>query len=174
MPFSNISRQLFGTMRLFLRFLRRYSSICCSIVLVWILHKASQKSSNHDALLSNNFANTLGYSYGSLIAPLHNRHNAIPLDFHVKTATDMRMEAGHLRAVSSNQHLSEDPITVCIVTPELAGLHKNGGIGTAFLELALLLAAESYIRVTVLIAHPASRFPPGDVVFHTERCVGNL
>lgn len=46
-----------------------------------------------------------------------------------------------------------------IVTSELAGLHKNGGIGTAYSELAAALAATGDIQVTVLVAHEAKAFP---------------
>jgi glycogen synthase len=53
----------------------------------------------------------------------------------------------------------EEPARTLIVTSELAGLHKNGGIGTAFSELAAALAGGSEIRVAVLVAHEAVSFP---------------
>lgn len=45
-----------------------------------------------------------------------------------------------------------------IVTSELAGLHKNGGIGTAFLELAKSLSRGKDVDVSILIAHVATAF----------------
>lgn len=47
---------------------------------------------------------------------------------------------------------------VAIVTFELAGLHKNGGIGTAYLELATALARSETVNVTIIVAHLASTF----------------
>ncbi|KWU44404.1 Proteophosphoglycan ppg4 [Rhodotorula sp. JG-1b] len=54
------------------------------------------------------------------------------------------------------------PIRVLIVTSELAGLHTNGGIGTAFSELAQTLAAAGNGRefvTTILVTHLADSFP---------------
>lgn len=45
-----------------------------------------------------------------------------------------------------------------IVTAELDGLHKNGGIGTALRELAVKLAGEQGFEVSILVAHPSSAF----------------
>ncbi|GAA6004321.1 uncharacterized protein JCM10292_001423 [Rhodotorula paludigena] len=47
---------------------------------------------------------------------------------------------------------------VLIVTSELSGLHKNGGIGTAFSELAQALAAADF-DTSILVAHLADTFP---------------
>ncbi|GAA5953180.1 hypothetical protein JCM21900_006130 [Sporobolomyces salmonicolor] len=54
---------------------------------------------------------------------------------------------------------SEGTTRVLIVTSELAGLHKNGGIGTAFLELAEALAGEDDIEMSILVAHIEDSFP---------------
>lgn len=54
------------------------------------------------------------------------------------------------------------PIRVLIVTSELSGLHTNGGIGTAFLELAQTLATAgggAEFETTILVAHLESTFP---------------
>ncbi|KAK4057242.1 hypothetical protein OIO90_001739 [Microbotryomycetes sp. JL221] len=51
------------------------------------------------------------------------------------------------------------PISCLIVTPELASLHKNGGIGTAFTELAYTLGVRDDMRVTVLMVQEESSFP---------------
>lgn len=50
-------------------------------------------------------------------------------------------------------------IRTLIVTSELVGLHQNGGIGTAFAELATTLSNQSEIEVSILIAKLASEFP---------------
>lgn len=46
-----------------------------------------------------------------------------------------------------------------IVTSELAGLHKNGGIGTAYSELAAALATRRNMEVSILVAHEVKSFP---------------
>ncbi|GAA6060044.1 hypothetical protein JCM10212_001041 [Sporobolomyces blumeae] len=51
------------------------------------------------------------------------------------------------------------PIRVLIVTSELSGLHKNGGIGTAFVELAETLAGEDDVETSILVAHLEDGFP---------------
>ncbi|ORY87436.1 hypothetical protein BCR35DRAFT_289498 [Leucosporidium creatinivorum] len=50
-------------------------------------------------------------------------------------------------------------IRTLIVTSELAGLHKNGGIGTAYSELAGALAARRNMEVSILVTHEAKAFP---------------
>ena len=50
-------------------------------------------------------------------------------------------------------------VRVLIVTSELAGLHKNGGIGTAFVELAEALAGEGDIETSILVSHLEESFP---------------
>ncbi len=53
-------------------------------------------------------------------------------------------------------------IRVLIVTSELAGLHTNGGIGTAFSELAQTLAAAGNgreFKTTILVTHLEDSFP---------------
>ncbi|KPV77829.1 glycosyltransferase family 2 protein [Rhodotorula graminis WP1] len=50
------------------------------------------------------------------------------------------------------------PPRVLIVTSELSGLHKNGGIGTAFRELAHALA-DADLETSILVAHLADTFP---------------
>ncbi|GAA5851549.1 hypothetical protein JCM8547_001130 [Rhodosporidiobolus lusitaniae] len=47
---------------------------------------------------------------------------------------------------------------VLIVTSELAGLHTNGGIGTAFTELAQTLAGEEDFETSILVAHVEDSF----------------
>ncbi|BGP48791.1 hypothetical protein JCM10450v2_004667 [Rhodotorula kratochvilovae] len=47
---------------------------------------------------------------------------------------------------------------ILIVTSELSGLHKNGGIGTAFSELAQVLAAAD-LETSILVAHLEETFP---------------
>ncbi|GAA6005932.1 hypothetical protein JCM11491_004064 [Sporobolomyces phaffii] len=50
-------------------------------------------------------------------------------------------------------------IRVVIVTSELAGLHKNGGIGTAFVELAQALSGEEDVQVSILVSHLEDSLP---------------
>ncbi|GAA5993395.1 hypothetical protein JCM10908_002644 [Rhodotorula pacifica] len=54
------------------------------------------------------------------------------------------------------------PVRVLIVTSELAGLHTNGGIGTAFSELAQTLAAAANgqeFETSILVTHLEDTFP---------------
>ncbi|GAA5910398.1 uncharacterized protein JCM6883_002993 [Sporobolomyces salmoneus] len=50
-------------------------------------------------------------------------------------------------------------VRALIVTSELAGLHKNGGIGTAFVELAEALGGEREIEISILVSHLEESFP---------------
>ncbi|KAK4051321.1 hypothetical protein OIV83_002805 [Microbotryomycetes sp. JL201] len=50
-------------------------------------------------------------------------------------------------------------IRCLLVTPELASLHKNGGIGTAFTELAFALGADDAFSVSVLMVQEEDSFP---------------
>lgn len=50
-------------------------------------------------------------------------------------------------------------VRVWIVTAELAGLQRNGGIGSAYLELARRLAREESMQVNILMAREGSEFP---------------
>jgi len=53
----------------------------------------------------------------------------------------------------------DSKIRVLIVTSELSGLHKNGGIGTAFVELAEALAGEEEVEMSILVSHLEDSFP---------------
>ncbi|BGP25204.1 proteophosphoglycan ppg4 [Rhodotorula toruloides] len=71
-------------------------------------------------------------------------------------------EAGVSLASQVDPARRNKPIRVLIVTSEFAGLHKNGGIGTAFSELAHALAAAGGGRdfeTSVLLAHLKGVFP---------------
>ncbi|NUB24890.1 glycosyltransferase [Azospirillum brasilense] len=57
-----------------------------------------------------------------------------------------------LEALESGRTVPQRPRTVCIVTPDIAGPIRNGGIGTAYREMALALAAHGH-SVTVLYTH---------------------
>lgn len=70
--------------------------------------------------------------------------------------------AGAAAVLGSQQEDGAAPTRVLIVTSELAGLHTNGGIGTAFSELAQTLAAAGNGRefeTTILVTHLADSFP---------------
>ncbi|KAM0789308.1 hypothetical protein ACM66B_000147 [Microbotryomycetes sp. NB124-2] len=54
---------------------------------------------------------------------------------------------------------SSNAVRCLLVTPELASLHKNGGIGTAFTELAFALAADDAFDVSVLMVQDENSFP---------------
>jgi hypothetical protein len=69
---------------------------------------------------------------------------------------------GEARGKQGDQDGAAAPIRVLIVTSELAGLHTNGGIGTAFSELAQTLAAAGNGRefeTTILVTHLEDSFP---------------
>lgn len=56
-----------------------------------------------------------------------------------KRASDPTLGTRHIRELSTDIGPSRRPNRTCIVTPELAGVNKNGGVGTAFRQLALAL-----------------------------------
>ena len=64
-------------------------------------------------------------------------------------------------------------IRVLIVTSELSGLHKNGGIGTAFRELAHALA-DANLDTSILVAHLADTFPHKKRDALTAECVHSV
>lgn len=62
-------------------------------------------------------------------------------------------------------------IRVLIVTSELAGLHKNGGIGTAFTELAQTLAGEEDFETSILVSHVEEQFAVKKLEALRKECV---
>lgn len=60
---------------------------------------------------------------------------------------------------------SSRPLNVCILTADIAGPVRSGGIGTAFAQLADLLAADGHM-VTIAFVHPK---PPDDRWFEHYR-----
>lgn len=77
----------------------------------------------------------------TLDAPAPGCSMSVPMDFPMGFGA---LAAG--RAVPARTR------TVCIVTPDIAGPIRNGGIGTAYREMALALAGHGH-RVTVLYTH---------------------
>lgn len=74
-----------------------------------------------------------------------------------------RRSVAHTSASSKGERNdTQPPIRVLIVTSELSGLHKNGGIGTAFSELAQTLAAADNgleFETSILVTHLEETFP---------------
>ena len=87
------------------------------------------------------------FAWGSLLHRFQNHPRTVP-----PRASLPWKRSGGIEAPSST-------IRVLIVTAELAGLHKNGGIGTAYTELAAALATRQELEVSILIAHESKRFP---------------
>ncbi|KAK4698400.1 hypothetical protein P7C70_g7876, partial [Phenoliferia sp. Uapishka_3] len=59
-------------------------------------------------------------------------------------------------------------VRTLIVTAELAGLHSNGGIGSAYLELAKSLSRHETMRVSILVAEVESAFSTFQVATLTK------
>lgn len=59
---------------------------------------------------------------------------------------------------SHSKDYGNSQIRVWVVTSELEGLNQNGGIGTAFMELALDLSKGSAFQVSILVAHPRNDY----------------
>jgi hypothetical protein len=89
------------------------------------------------------------FAWGSIIHRFHN---------HPRSAAK-RKELPWKRDGTARSTRPDAKIRVLIVTSELAGLHKNGGIGTAFLELAEALAGQGDIETSLLVSHLEDSFP---------------
>ncbi|GAA5936629.1 uncharacterized protein JCM15063_001943 [Sporobolomyces koalae] len=89
------------------------------------------------------------FAWGSIIHRFQNHPKP------AATRKELPWRIGKREALSK----SPDQVRVLIVTSELSGLHKNGGIGTAFVELAAALAGEQDIQVSILVSHLESSFP---------------
>jgi len=94
------------------------------------------------------------FAWGSIIHRFQN---------HQRPATrrkELPWKRDQLRAaIRKSKGKGKGNIRVLIVTSELAGLHKNGGIGTAFVELAEALAGEDDIETSILVSHLEESFP---------------
>lgn len=115
------------------------------IILGILCHRYLQKPSRRSTDLS--MPNSNGHAWGSLIGPYHLHAGA--------TKESLTIKALPKEGLIEKR---DQPLRILIVTTELAGVHKNGGIGTAFLELALLLAKVESFRVSVLIAQYRQKF----------------
>lgn len=93
---------------------------------------------------SNKSAAKVDFAWGSLLHRFQNHPRTVP--------ERKSLPWKHTK-------LTRPRTRVLIVTAELAGLHKNGGIGTAYTELAAALATQQELEITILIAHESKSFP---------------
>ncbi|KAJ8293572.1 putative colanic acid biosynthesis glycosyl transferase WcaA [Rhodotorula toruloides] len=103
------------------------------------------------------------FAWGSILHRFQNYpRRARRRGLHPWQAEGRSKEAGVSLASQVDPARRNKPIRVLIVTSEFAGLHKNGGIGTAFSELAHTLAAAGggqEFEASVLLAHLEDVFP---------------
>lgn len=103
------------------------------------------------------------FAWGSIIHRFQNYpRRARRRGLHPWQTEDRSRQAGVSLPRQEDSSRRNKPIRVLIVTAEFAGLHKNGGIGTAFSELAHTLAAAGGGRdfeTSVLLAHLEDAFP---------------
>ncbi|SCV69908.1 BQ2448_1302 [Microbotryum intermedium] len=92
------------------------------------------------------------YTWGSLLHRYHNHPDPVTPRIELPWKKNPRL-----------LHPDRTPMSALIVTSELAGLHKNGGIGTAFRELATALASSAIVNVDILIANRMQDYPIGQV-----------
>ncbi|KAM0749285.1 hypothetical protein T439DRAFT_315519 [Meredithblackwellia eburnea MCA 4105] len=93
----------------------------------------------------------IDYAWGSILHPFQN-HPSIPLQKpHLPPKP-------HNKKQHSSSNNSLKPIRTLIVTQEIAGLHKNGGIGSAYLELAKSIASNRGHEVAILLAETIDNF----------------
>ncbi|GAA5897731.1 hypothetical protein JCM6882_000079 [Rhodosporidiobolus microsporus] len=134
-----------------LRALRYVVLLACVLAFCWsrsCTPSPSSSSSTASSSRSSTRASDVDFAWGSILHRFQNhpraarRRGAFPwADGGVATSD---RGAGRTR--------------VLIVTSELAGLHKNGGIGTAFTELAQALAGEEDFEMSILVAHVEDSF----------------
>ncbi|SCZ89792.1 BZ3500_MvSof-1268-A1-R1_Chr9g10596 [Microbotryum saponariae] len=96
--------------------------------------------------------NGIDYTWGSLLHRYHNHPDPVTPRVELPWKKNPRL-----------LHPDRTPTRALIVTSELAGLHKNGGIGTAFRELATALASSAIVNVDILIANRMQDYPMGQV-----------
>lgn len=92
----------------------------------------------------------LDYAWGSAIHRFQNHPELAP-----ESAEPLPWRDKAFRSTASD---STSVLQIWIVTQELSGLHQNGGIGTAYLQLAKSLASEARFQVTILLAQPEDHF----------------
>lgn len=111
---------------------------------------ATPSTATHWRRRSNVNASAIDFAWGSLLHRFQNHPREAPKrpSFPWKT-----------RRWPKKRRAAGQRVSTLIVTAELEGLHKNGGIGTAYAELAGALAASKDIFVSILIAKPADEFP---------------
>lgn len=100
------------------------------------------------------------YAWGSLLHRFQNH----PKDTAARVIPPWRS--------STPKRSVKTPARTLIVTSELAGLHKNGGIGTAYSELAHALAdSGKEVQVSILLAHERTEIPATLRDRFASRCV---
>ncbi|GAA5987993.1 hypothetical protein JCM11641_005974 [Rhodosporidiobolus odoratus] len=104
------------------------------------------------APLSRTSTTTVDFAWGSILHRLQNHPQPPP---HPQT---LPWRVANQFAERNLKQSPTAPTRILIVTSELAGLHKNGGIGTAFSELAQVLAREDNFEMTILVAHLEDSF----------------
>ena len=123
------------------RLVRALLAIAIGLVVHSIWDRLRAKPIQADTLPSSD---TLDYGWGTSIHRFHNHpenysSNATPFPWTLPLQT--------------SQHRR-----IWIVTNELDGLHKNGGIGTAYAELAKHLSQPGAFQVAILIPHEEKTF----------------
>lgn len=95
----------------------------------------------------------LDYAWGSAIHRFHNHPQVLDT-----VAKPLPWRDPDWKADAPSTDNSSSVVRVWIVTQELSGLHQNGGIGTAYLQLAKALAGQSRLQVSILLAQHEDHF----------------
>ncbi|GAA5867352.1 hypothetical protein JCM3774_003559 [Rhodotorula dairenensis] len=181
MPAWHLPRKL---VRL-LRYLVLSALVCTLVCYSRVCSSSGALSLANSALTRHAQPYTVDYSWGSILHRFQNhprppkRREPLPWETNSRrprakrrrrgpqaepspVAGSVNAAAAGAVAVGHATNAAAAPIRVLIVTSELAGLHTNGGIGTAFSELAQTLAAAGSgqeFRTTILVTHLEDSFP---------------
>ena len=142
-----------------LKLLRRYRRSLVLVLLgfllqnVWSRYRSAPARREVEYLSAKSSKETLpalDYAWGSAIHRFQNHPELAP-----ESAEPLPWRDQAFRSSASD---NSSVLQIWIVTQELSGLHQNGGIGTAYLQLAKSLASEARFNVTILLAQPEDHF----------------
>ncbi|GAA6049686.1 hypothetical protein JCM3770_004406 [Rhodotorula araucariae] len=131
----------------------RYVLLAAAVAaLCW--SRSCNSAAHHIVPVDPRTAPDVDYAWGSVLHRFQNH----PRPARARRPLPWGADAPSLERRAAHAGASGYATRVLIVTSELSGLHKNGGIGTAFSELAQLLAAAD-LDTSILVAHLAETFP---------------
>jgi hypothetical protein len=128
--------------------------VFCSVVLAIVLFEVSDRYLPHHAFSSlslvalkkRNALPVTDHTWGSILRPFE------------KEVRQPDLSTYKLPSAEQFKHVDRKQVKILLAIAELSGLHKNGGIGTAYRALAESMSDEGF-NVTILMLHARETFP---------------